>query len=121
MGSVAYNPPEGKHYKWYISGIFPANRVIKLYIYIYITYLPPILPGFREETNQPLKSQINPWDLNLVALGTSIKALMLLSSALVEYAEPALLSAQRAIAGPSMGRWTVYLPTFKVDFYRKCR
>ena len=25
MGSVAYNPPEGKDYKWYISGIFPAN------------------------------------------------------------------------------------------------
>ncbi len=25
MGSVAYNPPEGKDYKWYIRGIFPAN------------------------------------------------------------------------------------------------
>ena len=22
MGSVAYNPPEGKDYKWYISGIY---------------------------------------------------------------------------------------------------
>ena len=22
---VAYNPPEGKDHKWYISGIFPAN------------------------------------------------------------------------------------------------
>ena len=21
-----YNPPEGKDYKWYISGIFPANK-----------------------------------------------------------------------------------------------
>ena len=22
---LAYNPPKGKDYKWYISGIFPAN------------------------------------------------------------------------------------------------
>ena len=28
MGSVAYNNPIGKDYKWYISGIFPANWVI---------------------------------------------------------------------------------------------
>ena len=27
-GSVAYNPPEGQDYKWYRSGIFPANWVI---------------------------------------------------------------------------------------------
>ena len=26
-----YNPPEGKDYTWYISGIFPANWVIIYY------------------------------------------------------------------------------------------
>ena len=33
---IAYNPPEGKDYKWYISGIFPANWGMD-----YATYLPP--------------------------------------------------------------------------------
>ena len=31
MGSVIYNHPIGKDYKWYISGIFPANWGIILY------------------------------------------------------------------------------------------
>ena len=42
VGSVAYNPP-GKDYKWYISGIFPANWGI-------ICHMPPHLLRERETT-----------------------------------------------------------------------
>ena len=64
MGSVAYNPPEGKNYKWYISGIFPANWGVD--------YVPPIywyhLLG--EPVQQPLMRGFNKLSflLHLVAI-----------------------------------------------------
>ena len=48
MGSVAYNPPEGKDYKWYISGIFPANWRIKNATKPYQAHL------LQEPASQPL-------------------------------------------------------------------
>ena len=41
IGSI-WGPPEGKDYKWYISGIFPANWGMD--------YMPPI-PPFRGTRN----------------------------------------------------------------------
>ena len=63
IGSI-WGPPEGKDYKWYISGIFPANWGI-------ICYLPPFRgtrnnhwDGFVESMNSFLQH----WQLN-IALG----------------------------------------------------
>ena len=50
IGSI-FHPPKGKDYKWYVSGIFPANWGMD-----YATYLPPFR-GTRNNHwfNQPPK------------------------------------------------------------------